>query len=414
LRFAVLVLVANAGFACSDDTAREQSLVFARASSVANGLPDVPKGSATSCNVLVPPDQTSCCTSCGGQHTCQPNGCYNGYWCNSSRCRCTAPPSNCNLDGGAAGTGGTGGAGGQGGQGEAGQGGVGGAAGQGGSGGSGGASGSGGSGPIGPNGGAVDRLSFAVWGDSRPPQVNDTTGYPSAILSSIAQRANATDAEFALTSGDYMFANTASAVSGQVPLLLAAEQPFTKFIFRAMGNHECTGASASNCPNGTETPNVRAYLMDLVPFTQTPYYSFRVDTSLGMAKFVVIAANAWSSTQQSWLDATLSQATTYTFVVRHEALGNNQAPGAPPSDTIIAAHPLTLAFYGHTHEYSHIAANHVISGNGGAPLRISGAYYGFLHVTQRADGNIQVQEIRETDGSIADTWAVSPTGAAVQ
>src|SRR5262249_30269283 len=156
---------------------------------------------------------------------------------------------------------------------------------------------------IGPSGGSVDRLAFVVWGDARPSQINDDASYPIAIVESIAHRAEATPAEFAMATGDYMFANTATSVQNQISHLLSAEQGFTKPIYRAMGNHECTGATASNCPNGTETPNARAFMMQLVPFTQKPYYSFTVQTSLGDAKFVVIAANAWDSAEQAWLEA---------------------------------------------------------------------------------------------------------------
>jgi hypothetical protein len=267
---------------------------------------------------------------------------------------------------------------------------------------------------IGPNGGTVDRLAFAVWGDSRPNQIDDAQGYPTAIVSSIAQRANSTSAQFAIGTGDYMFADNASAVSQQVAQLLSAEQPFRKFVFRTMGNHECTGASASNCPNGTETPNMRAFMMQLIPFSPQPYYSFDVQTSKGDAKFVFVAANAWSSAQRNWLEAELSRPTTYTFVMRHEQFGNNQAEGAIASDPIIHAHPFTIALYGHVHDYERISTNEVISGNGGAPSRTAGGYYGFLLIEQRADGNIQVTEIRQDNGQQADRWAVTPTGAGTQ
>jgi hypothetical protein len=265
---------------------------------------------------------------------------------------------------------------------------------------------------IGPTGGTVDRLAFAVWGDSRPGQPNDDASYPSAVVHGIAQLAARSPAEFGVATGDYMFSSTSSSVATQVSMLLSAEGAFTKPIFRTMGNHECTGATASNCPNGTETYNVRAFMMQLVPFAQKPYYTFTVHTQMGDAKFVFVAANAWDSTQQSWLDAQLSQSTKYTFVIRHEPPGNTEAPGAAPSDAIINAHPLTVGFYGHTHTYRKVAANAVISGNGGAPM--SYGYPGFVYVEQRPDGNITLEEIRADTGEVTQQWAVTPTGSETQ
>jgi hypothetical protein len=37
-----------------------------------------------------------------------------------------------------------------------------------------------------------------------------------------------------------------------------------------------------------------------------------------------------------------------------------------------------------------------------------------LHVEQRADGNVQVDEIREDNGQVSDSWAVTPSGSAAQ
>jgi hypothetical protein len=267
-------------------------------------------------------------------------------------------------------------------------------------------------GTIGPNGGTVDRLAFVVWGDSRPANLNDDSGFPVDVVRSIATRASSTPAEFGLGTGDYMFASTSSSVERQVSMLLSAEGAFSRPIFRTMGNHECTGATASNCPNLTETYNVRAYMMQLVPFSQHAYYSFTVTTSLGSAKFVAVAANAWDSTQQAWLENELAQPTDYTFVIRHEPPGNTEAPGAAPSDSIIAAHPLTVAFYGHSHTFHKLAANAVISGNGGAPMTFGQP--GFVYVEQRPDGNVVLQEVRADTGAVTTRWVVTPAGVATQ
>ena len=275
-------------------------------------------------------------------------------------------------------------------------------AGGGGSGGVGGGSGTG--------GGTGGLLKLAVFGDCRPPNSDDTSGYPSTVVSGIFKLAQSNGAQLAIGTGDYMFASTASAVTAQVALFDQAKANYTAGpIYLTMGNHECTGATASNCPNLNETPNIQAF-MKMVPSGVTkPYYRIDVDTPLGKAKLVFIAANAWDSTQQSWLETQLADATTYTFVMRHESTTSSGVPtGVTASESVVKAHPFTIEFLGHTHEYRHEDTQHVISGNAGAPL--STGSYGLLVVTQQANGNITVNEIDEATGNVDDTWTVSPTG----
>jgi predicted phosphodiesterase len=267
-----------------------------------------------------------------------------------------------------------------------------------------------GGGGAGGGGGGGALLKFAVFGDARPPNQDDTSGYPSTILSGIFKLAQQHGAQFAVGTGDYMFASTASAVSAQVALFQQAAANFTAGpLYLTMGNHECTGYTDSNCPNLNETPNVQAF-MKLVPSGVTrPYYRIDVPTPLGKAKLVFIAANAWDSTQQSWLTAQLADATTYTFVVRHESTTSSGVPaGVTTSESIVKAHPFTIELLGHTHEYRHEDTQHVISGNAGAPL--SYGSYGLLIVEQQANGNITVSELDEATGNATDTWTVSPTG----
>src|SRR5690348_9925008 len=96
--------------------------------------------------------------------------------------------------------------------------------------------GGGGSGGVGGGGGL---LQFAVFGDARPPNQDDTSGYPSAILSGIFKLAQEKGARFAIGTGDYMFASTASAVSAQVALFQQAAANFTAGpLYLTMGNHE--------------------------------------------------------------------------------------------------------------------------------------------------------------------------------
>jgi predicted phosphodiesterase len=269
----------------------------------------------------------------------------------------------------------------------------------------------------GGSGGAGGSLmKFAVFGDSRPPNNNQSTSYPSAIISGIFSLAQSNGAQFVVGTGDYMFATQASAVTAQVALFRQAMAAYSAGpIYLTMGNHECTGATASNCPNLNETANIQAF-MTLVPAgVKTPYYRIDVDTPLGKAKFVFVAANSWdsSNTQQSWLQTQLADPTTYTFVVRHESTTSSGVPASvAASETIIDAHPYTLVLLGHSHEYRRVDTQHVISGNAGAPLD-SGTEYGLLLVEQQANGDITVSEIDEATGSVTDTWTVTAAGQKV-
>ncbi|MCU1277387.1 MAG: hypothetical protein JWM53_933 [bacterium] len=250
---------------------------------------------------------------------------------------------------------------------------------------------------------------FAAFGDVRPSQPNDTANYPAAIITGLFQQIAKQSPHFVVGTGDYMFASTtnAPAVDAQLAMLLSAEQGFSGPIYHALGNHECTGATASNCPNGNETPNIQAFMSKLVPAgTTTPYYRVDLDTGMGAAKIVIIAANAWSQTQADWLETQLSDPTAYTFVVRHEAAYISQTAGAGASEAIVQKHPLTLELLGHTHRYEKLDSKHIISGNAGAPL--SGGHYGFVLVDLLTNGNLSVSEIDQATGAASDTFTICP------
>ena len=250
---------------------------------------------------------------------------------------------------------------------------------------------------------------LAVFGDVRPRNPDDTANYPTAIITGLFQQIAAQAPQLVVGTGDYMFASTTNdtAVQAQLADLLGAEKAFPGPIYHAMGNHECTGATASNCPNGNETANVRAFMTKLVPAgTTTPYYRVDVDTGAGMAKLVFIAANAWSQAQADWLETQLSDPTAYTFVVRHEAASITETNGAVASEAIVQKHPLTLELLGHTHRYSKLDAKHIISGNAGAPL--SGGHYGFVLVDLLTNGNLSVSELDQATGAVDDTFTICP------
>jgi hypothetical protein len=279
---------------------------------------------------------------------------------------------------------------------------------------------------VNPGGGNVSRLYFVVVGDTRPANIDDTSGYPTPIITKIFQDVQALNPRplFGVSTGDYMFASTTGGQAAtQLDLYVNARAGFSGTMFPAMGNHECTGWTNSNCGAGNSdgvTDNYTQFLTKVLqPLGQSkPYYSLRIDSSTGAwtAKFVFVAANAWDSAQSTWLSGVLAQQTTYTFVIRHEAASANTAPGVTPSEQIMAQYPYTLAIVGHAHQYNKSGPKEVIIGNGGAPLTSMGSPvgYGFALVQQRADNAIQVDMIDYMTGQ-SDTgfrFAVNPDGSA--
>jgi hypothetical protein len=296
------------------------------------------------------------------------NGCYGGWYCNLQTTKCQAPPQ-CGpvadagppptlYDGGVTGS-------------------------------------------IGPTGGNESVLYFAVVGDTRPATEDDTAHYPTAIIGKIFTDLSGVKPQppFVVSTGDYQFSNPyGSEAANQLKLYLQARGPYTGVQFPAMGNHECTGGTASNCGNGNTnglTNNYNEFMSQMLgPIQQTsPYYTINITATDNSwtAKFVFVAANAWDATQSSWLDGELAKPTTYTFVVRHESASANTAPGVDPSEAIMANHPYTLSIVGHSHEYQHskYRPREVIIGNGGAPLALN-QNYGYGIVAQRTDGSLQV------------------------
>jgi Calcineurin-like phosphoesterase len=297
--------------------------------------------------------------------------------------------------------------------------------------GTGGAAGGGG-GVTGISGGVLDTLSFAIVGDTRPAMVDDTAAYPSAVIQKLWQQVEAVSPRpaFGLSTGDYMYANVpGTQAAPQMALYLAARQSFTNVVFPAMGNHECTGYTDSNCGPGPDggpgnadgiTPNYTQFMTKmLAPLGVTnPYYTVNVAAKNGAwtAKFVFVAANAWDAGQSAWFTGELAKPTTYTFVVRHEGTDANTAPGVTPSGAIMVDNPYTLLIAGHTHRFEYIeGSREVIVGNGGAPLTSSTAYYGYVIARQRAsDGAIVFQSFDSTTNAVAQTFAVLANGTPTQ
>ncbi len=320
------------------------------------------------------------------------NGCYGGWWCDESSNRCVRPPSSCGgpSDAGAADAGAA-----DAGQEDAGQA-------QGGD--------AGLFATIGPNGGTASRLYFAVVGDTRPPFIDDTPNYPTATITSIYQAIDAMQPlpQFVLTTGDYMFARTTGTQGAtQMGKYMSARRNFRGLVFPAFGNHECTGATAGNCVGASSaTSNLVAYRDALLtPLAKTDlYYAFDVNDVAGAwtAKFIVAACNAWDSTQQAWLSQQLARSTTFTFVIRHEALGV-AAPCTTAMDALLRATPPTLMMVGHTHTFSH-SGTQLVEGVGGAPISGS-AVYGYATVEQLTTG-FRVTQFDSARRAVVATFTV--------
>ena len=274
----------------------------------------------------------------------------------------------------------------------------------------------------GNGGGLVDDLRFAVVGDTRPANLDDTANYPTAIVRQIWTdvEAEVPHPAFAVTTGDYMFASTDHAEQGpQLDLYLGARAAFHGIVYPTLGNHECDGYTKSNCgPSGVtgEPANYLVYMSRMVePLDELrPYYveRFAATDSNWTAKFVFIAANAWNKDQAAWLEQTLSEPTTYTFVMRHEAHDSPTAPGVGPTTLILAKHPLTMLIVGHTHAYRHVPAyREIIVGNGGAPLT-SSTNYGYVIVARNPDGTIGVTSYDYLSHAVVEQFVVKPDGVA--
>ncbi len=269
------------------------------------------------------------------------------------------------------------------------------------------------SGTVGATGGSISRLVFGVVGDTRPANEDDPSGYPTAIITKIFGdiEAQSPRPPLVMATGDYQFSNAKSGTGAQqVDIYMQARATYSGAFFPAMGNHECgvcgsfsTSDNAICGPSDTDcgpTVNYNAFMSEMLqPISKTlPYYSINVNATDNSwtAKFVVTAANAWDTPQQTWLTSTLAQKTTYTFVIRHQT--SDATPpvptGVPGVDAVLANYPYTLLIAGHAHTYGHYSntPQSVTFGNGGAPLSNSSHDYGYGIFAQRCDGAIVVDD----------------------
>ena len=289
-------------------------------------------------------------------------------------------------------------------------------------------------------------LVFGIIGDTRPSS-STTSGYPQNVknvITSVFAGMQAQGLPFVVATGDYAFSSTsAGSAVPQYTDYMTARKQFSGTYLPTMGNHECNGFTNSNCPIGSFTGMTQDYVNTIVtPSTgqASPYFSalYVANDGSWTAKYIFVAANAWNSTQQTWLQNTLAVSTTYTFVIRHEPSNDTRAPGTTPSENLFASSfssgKLTLSLTGHTHlvqlpggtqpygdSFGATKAYEIIVGNGGAPLD-AGTTYGYAVATRRAsDGAVVVQMWESANSSgnpitpnVQDTkfrFAVNPNGS---
>ena len=267
-------------------------------------------------------------------------------------------------------------------------------------------------GAVGVDGGSVDRLWFATTGDTRPGSCDQTDQYPTAAISQIARAMKALRVQFALDLGDHMYVCNQSASEARTQMGLyrgaVAQGPPTWWM--TMGNHECgNDRYPYSCFAGRTDANFDAYMAALG--RALPYYFADVQTSLGKARFVMVADDSWNAAQASWLESTLSEADATartTIVARHHPMTGSRS-GNPQIVAAIGRHKYTLLLTAHSHLYAHdtssFGGRSVIMGLGGAPTSMPP---GFGTVLQNTDGSLTFIR-RDANGNPIDSaWTVRP------
>jgi hypothetical protein len=267
-------------------------------------------------------------------------------------------------------------------------------------------------GSVGATGGAVDRLWFATTGDTRPGFCDRIEDYPTAAMGQIARAMKALRVQLALDLGDHMYVCNHSLAEARSQMALymgaAAQGPATWWM--TMGNHECGNETAPySCFGGHGDANFTAYMAALR--RPLPYYFADVQTSLGKARFVVVADDSWDAAQADWLESTLAAADAsarYTIVARHHPVTGARTGNARIVQTI-ARHRYSLILTAHSHTYAHdpeaFGGRSAVVGLGGAP---SSTPPGFATVLQNRDGSLTFVR-RDANGNPIDVpWTVPP------
>jgi hypothetical protein len=275
---------------------------------------------------------------------------------------------------------------------------------------------------IGQSGGEVDLLRFGVFGDPRPAAINDDGRYPEPLVSELVSQMASLGVQFIVGVGDWTFAGGRDAerhLNAQYDSLLRAESLFGGRFFHALGNHDCGNATASNCPDEDETPNIRLFRRRLEPGREHTWYSIRVGTSLGEARFIFTSPNAWTDRiQGAWLEKEVFTPAGYTFLIQHTPPSGTgpEAPGTLPALSIVdRGPPVTLKLFGHSHMFRRLGVNAFILGNGGGPLDTSGCatgcFYGFGVVSQNPDGTVTLSVYERGVELPRFVYAFNPDGS---
>ena len=267
------------------------------------------------------------------------------------------------------------------------------------------------SGTVGANGGTVDRLWFATTGDTRPPECDQTNAYPREAIGQIAAAMRALRVQFTVDLGDHLYVCNQSDAEArqQMGFYMGAVARGPPAWWMTMGNHECgSDKYPFSCfVDGPHDANFAAFLSALK--RPLPYYANDVQTSLGLARFVVIADDSWNTSQANWLDRTLADADArarYTIIARHHPVQGSQT-GSPEILEILKRHQYSLILTAHEHDYRHDTetwqGRSTVVGLGGA-----GGKWGFATILQTPDGSL-VFVRRDAGGNPAGTpWRVSP------
>jgi hypothetical protein len=265
---------------------------------------------------------------------------------------------------------------------------------------------------VGREGGQVQRLWFALTGDTRPGWCDQTEDYPTATILKIAQSMKALHVQFGLDLGDHMFVCNGSQKDAQIQMGhymdALAQGPST--FWMTLGNHECAHAYRRGpCVPGDTDVNFVTYMSALG--RKYPWYATDVQTSMGLARFVFVADDAWTYGQRDWLEQVLADADAhakYTIVSRHHPM--NPLLASPDTiDAVILRHKYSLLLTAHEHTYRHdrdsLDGRSVVVGIGGGP---SQRPPGFATVLQNKDGTLAFV-LRDIDGNpVGQPWSVPP------
>jgi hypothetical protein len=267
------------------------------------------------------------------------------------------------------------------------------------------------SGRVDANGGTVERLWFATTGDTRPAECDQTNLYPKAAIAGIAAAMKALRVQFTVDLGDHMYVCNQSDAEArqQMTFYMAAVAQGPPAWWMTMGNHECgSDAYPFACfVNGAHDANFAAYMAALR--RPLPWYANDVQTSQGLARFVVVADDSWNPAQASWLEATLAYAderARYTILARHHPVQGPRA-GSPEILAALKRHKYSLILTAHEHDYWHDTTTwqgrSVVVGLGGA-----GGKWGFGTVLQAPDGALVFVRRDANGNAVGAPWKVAP------